>query len=131
MGNTQFNKKVKVVRTGNATEFMYLTPYFLENGTFHQTTMAHAPQQNSRVEWKHYHILNVAHALLFQANLLIRFWGKCVLNVGYLINCTTTAILHGKTPFEVLFNKVPSYSLIFSFGCLAYIHDNSVENVFF
>lgn len=69
-------------------------------------------------------ILNMAHALLFQAHILIRFWEECVLTVGYLINRTPSSVLKGKTLFEVLFHKISSYSHIQSFRCLAYVHDD-------
>ncbi|RDY05339.1 hypothetical protein CR513_10838, partial [Mucuna pruriens] len=90
---TQFNRKVKIVRSDNGTEL-----------------------RNGRVERKHRHILNVARALHFQANLPIEFWDECVLIVVYLINCTPSIIHKGKTPYEILFGQTPIYSYIWIFG---------------
>lgn len=61
---------------------MFNPPYFLGNRIFHETTTVHTLQQNDCIERKHHHILNVVRALLFQANLPIRFWGECVLTAG-------------------------------------------------
>ena len=119
----QFNRKVKIVRSDNGTEFRVLKGYFVEQGMIHQTSMVDTPQQNGRVERKHRHILNVARALRFQANLPIEFWGECVLTVGYLINRTPSIIHKGKSPYEILFGQTPTYSHIRTFGCLCYAHN--------
>lgn len=76
----------------------------------HQTTIMYTLQQNRRVERKHCHILNVAWALCFQAPLPPSFSGKRVKTAVYLINRTPSFILNGKTPFEILFSKIPSLS---------------------
>lgn len=72
----QFDKEVKIVRSENGTKFTCLTDYFAENGILHETSCVRTPEQNERVERKHRHILNVARALRFQANLPMEFWGE-------------------------------------------------------
>ena len=73
MVKRQFNKAMKIVKSDNGTEITCLDNYFDENGIIHQTTCIGMPQQNARVERKHRHILNVARAERFQANLPIEF----------------------------------------------------------
>jgi hypothetical protein len=71
MVERQYNRKVKIVRSDNGTEFTCMKSYFLEQGIIFQTSCTGTPQQNGRVERKHRHILNVARALRFQGNLPI------------------------------------------------------------
>jgi len=81
---------VKVVRSDYGKEFT-LGPtkkLYAYHGMSHQTNCVDALSQNGIVKRKHRHILNVAKALLFQASLHIKFWGKFVLKTAYLINRT-------------------------------------------
>lgn len=125
---TQFHKVAKNVKTDNGIEFICLKDYFVENGILNQTSIAGIPQQNGRVERKHHHILNVARALRFQANLPKQFWGESVLTVGYLINRTPSSILKGQSPYELLHGRPSQYSHIKNFGCLAFAHDHKLPN---
>ena len=70
---TQFNSKVKIIRTNNGSEF-FMHDFFALKGIIHQTTCVETPKQNGIVERKHQHLLNVTRALLFQANLPQCFW---------------------------------------------------------
>ncbi|KAK3005577.1 hypothetical protein RJ639_016411 [Escallonia herrerae] len=124
MVHTQFSKLFKIIRSDNSHEFdsQLMTQFYNDHSILHQTSMVDTPKQNGRVKRKHRHILEVARALRFQANLPIEFWGECVLTAAHLINRTPSAILKHKTPHELLFQKVPSYSYLRVFGCLCCAH---------
>lgn len=92
---TQFESRIKIIRSDKGPEFD-MTKIFSEKGILHQTSCVSTPQQNGVVEGKHSHLLNVACALLFQANLPKHFWGDAILIATYLINRTPTPVLNGK-----------------------------------
>lgn len=69
--SNQFKKIIKIVRTNNGTEFVNKSckDIFQERGIVHHRTCAYTPQQNSVVERKYKHLLQVARALMFESNL--------------------------------------------------------------
>ncbi|CAM8929156.1 unnamed protein product [Rhodiola kirilowii] len=121
---TQFEKKIKMLRSDNGGEFFgtKLTSFLSMRGCIHQSSCAYTPQQNGIVERKHRHILDVARALRIQANVPKTFWGDCVLTAAYILNRTPIPILDGKTPFEVIFGSVPPLDNLKVFGCLCYVN---------
>lgn len=122
MAEKQFNKSVRAIRSDNGSKFMVLSSYFRQHGIAHQTSCVDTPQQNGRVERTHQHILNVARALLFQANLPVMFWGESILTAAHFINRTPSPLLHGQTPYALLHGSAPSYDTLRTFGYLCYAH---------
>lgn len=117
MVNAQFDKKIKVFRSNKARELAF-TDLFHNEGVLHQFSSVDRPPQNSVVERKHQHLLNVARALFFQSQVPISLWTECILTATFLINRTPSPFLHNKTSYELLYQK-PVDSLRV-FGCLAF-----------
>jgi len=70
----QFKTNIKRFRSDHAKELAF-SDFFSKKGVLHQFSCVERPQQNSVVERKHLHILNIAHALMFQSNVPLKFWG--------------------------------------------------------
>ena len=120
MVKTQFQKKVKIIRTDNGLEFNMLQ-FFNTEGIIHQTSCIETPEQNGLVERKHQHILNVTRTLLFQSNLPQNFWNYVVQYVVTLINCLPIPFLKNSSPFEILHDHSFNMNQLHVFGCLCYV----------
>lgn len=118
----QFCVKIKEIHSDNGTEFVnHKMKSFLENnGILHQTSCIHTPQQNSVVERKHRHILNLSRSLLFQSGLSLKYWGEAVLTSVFLINRISSSILSGKSPFELVYECLPKLEFLRILGCLCF-----------
>lgn len=89
---TRYGVKVKQVRSDNAKELRF-DQFYQEKGITTYHSCPETPEQNSVVERKHQHILNVARSLLFQSHVPLSLWGDCVLTVVFLINRTPSKLL--------------------------------------
>jgi len=78
------------------------------------------PQQNSIVERKHQHILNVTRSLLFQSNFPVVFWSYVVTYATNLINKIPTDVLEMQTPYDLLYKEQPNLQNLMVFGYLCF-----------
>ncbi|GKB56706.1 retrovirus-related pol polyprotein from transposon TNT 1-94 [Tanacetum coccineum] len=93
-------------KTDNGTEFVNQTlrEYYEKVGISHETSVARSPQQNGVVERQ-----AVATACYTQKFSIVR-------------------LRHGKTPYELLHDKLPDLSFFYVFGALCYPTNDS-ENL--
>uniref|UniRef100_A0A2N9FQ69 Integrase catalytic domain-containing protein n=1 Tax=Fagus sylvatica TaxID=28930 RepID=A0A2N9FQ69_FAGSY len=99
MIQTQFHTMLKQIRSDNGPEF-HLPEFYASKGIIHQHSCVETPQQNSVVERKHQHILNVARALCFQSHLPITYWGHCIQTAVFGCLCFASTLSGHRTKFD-------------------------------
>lgn len=111
--HNHFNKKVKTIRSDNALEFTTAEchSFFSDLCIVYRTPCVQRPQQNSRVERKHRHILEIARCLRFHASMPLKFWGDCVMTAVHIMNKLPTVVLSNKTPHECYTKLHPSMTI--------------------
>ena len=57
---------------------------------------------------------------MFQYEIPNNFWSYAIKHVVFLINRVPSPVIKNKTPFELLFNQKPDFSIIKVFGSLCY-----------
>lgn len=119
MVETQYKAKVCSVRSDNVQELKF-TELYLAKGIKAYHSCPETPEQNSVVERKHQHLLNVARSLMFQSGIPLEYWGDCVLTVVFFINRLPSLVLGNKSPYEKLMSRPPDYHSLKTFGCLCY-----------
>ncbi|KAG8503053.1 hypothetical protein CXB51_000809 [Gossypium anomalum] len=64
---------------------------------------------NGVAERKHRHIVETGFTLLAQANLPMKYWGYAFCSAIHLINRLPTPVLKGRSPYQSLFAREPTY----------------------
>lgn len=86
---------IQNLRSDNAKEYF-------SNGIIHQSSCIATPKQNSVVERKNCHLLEVAGALMFEMNVPKSFWADVVHTAVVLINRLPSSVLQGQIPYSVI-----------------------------
>ncbi|RVW75978.1 Retrovirus-related Pol polyprotein from transposon RE1 [Vitis vinifera] len=108
MIETQYNAKVRVLRSDNGGEYQSfdLQKYLEGHGIIHQTTCSNTPQQNGVAEQKNRHLLEVVRASLIAAKTPISYWGEAITSAAYLINRIPSSSINFQTPLQALTNVI-------------------------
>ena len=114
MIQTQFSCTIKIFRSDNAQEYNNKSFLFVldTNDTLPHRSYPYTSQQNGRAEHKLRHILDIVRTLLIFSLVLERIWGEADLTVVYTINHLPSPTTHNKSPFELLYDKLPDYSFL-------------------
>nr|GEW62538.1 integrase, catalytic core [Tanacetum cinerariifolium] len=118
------------IRTDNGTEFVNQTlrEYYEEVGISHETSVARSPQQNVVIKRRNRTLIKVARTMLIYAQAPLFLWAEAVATACYTHNRSIIQLHHGKTPYELLHNKLPDLSFFYVFGALCYPTNDS-ENL--
>nr|GEV35249.1 hypothetical protein [Tanacetum cinerariifolium] len=121
---------VRRIRTDNGTKFFNQTlrEYYKQAGISHETSVARSPQQNSVVERRNHTLIEVAHTMLIYVQALLCLWSETVATACYTQNRSIVRLRHGKTPYELLHDKLDDLSFLYVFGALCYPTNDS-ENL--
>nr|GEZ01297.1 retrovirus-related Pol polyprotein from transposon TNT 1-94 [Tanacetum cinerariifolium] len=111
-----------------APDFIIKFLKMIQVGISHETSVARSPQQNGVVKRRNRTLIEVAHTMLIYAQALLFLWTKVVVTACYTQNRSIIRLRHGKTPYELLHNKLPNLSFLHVFGALCYPTNDS-ENL--
>nr|GEU93025.1 hypothetical protein [Tanacetum cinerariifolium] len=121
---------VRRIRTDNGTEFVNLTlhEYYEQVGISYETSVARSLHQNGVVERRNHTLIKAARTMLIYAQASLFLWAEAVATACYTQNRSTVRLRHGKTPYELLHDKIPDLSFLYVFGALCYPTNDS-ENL--
>ncbi|GJS92268.1 retrovirus-related pol polyprotein from transposon TNT 1-94 [Tanacetum coccineum] len=131
---------VKCLRTDNETEFVNQTlrEYYEKIGISYETSVDLCKSSINQtlheyygvVERRNHTLIKAAHTMLIYAKALLFLWSEAVATACYTQNRSITRLRHGKTPYELLHDKLPDLSFFHVFGALCYPMKDS-ENLDF
>ncbi|GKA58557.1 retrovirus-related pol polyprotein from transposon TNT 1-94 [Tanacetum coccineum] len=121
---------VQQIRTDNGTEFVNQTlrEYYEKVGISYETSVARSSQQNGVVERRNRTLIEAARTMLIYAKASLFLWTEAVATACYTQNRSIIRLRHGKTPYELLHDKLPDLSFLHVFGALCYPTNDS-ENL--
>nr|GFB72644.1 retrovirus-related Pol polyprotein from transposon TNT 1-94 [Tanacetum cinerariifolium] len=94
----------------------------------HETSVARSPQQNGVVKRRNRMLIEATLTMLIYARAPLFLWAEAVATACFTQNRSIICLRHGKTPYELLHNKLHDLSYFHVFGALCYPTNDS-ENL--
>ena len=120
MAELQFNYNIKSLQTDWGGEFRPLAPFLSSCGIQHRLICTYTHHQNGVVEREHRHVVELGLTLLHHVSLPLKFWDFAFCTAIYLINRLPTASLDFSVRYHMLFQKLPEYTFLKTFGCACF-----------
>ncbi|KAJ9536611.1 hypothetical protein OSB04_un000212 [Centaurea solstitialis] len=123
----QLNLPVQTVRTDNGTEFknIILKTFYNTFGITQTFSAARTPEQNGVVERRNRTLVEAARSMLAESQLPQYLWAEAVNTACYTQNRSIIHRRFGKTPYHILFGRVPSVGHFKVFGCKCFVLNES------
>ncbi|KAJ9536426.1 LOW QUALITY PROTEIN: hypothetical protein OSB04_un000384 [Centaurea solstitialis] len=123
----QLNLPVQTVRTDNGTEFknIILKTFYNTFGITQTFSAARTPEQNGVVERRNRTLVEAARSMLAESQLPQYLWAEAVNTACYTQNRSIIHRRFGKTPYHILFGRVPSVRHFKVFGCKCFVLNES------
>nr|GFC87466.1 retrovirus-related Pol polyprotein from transposon TNT 1-94 [Tanacetum cinerariifolium] len=96
-----------------------------EVGISYETSVARSLQQNGVVERRNRTLIEATRTMLIYGQAPLFLWAEAVATACFTQNCSIIRLRHGKTPYELLHNKLPDLSFFHVFGALYYPTNDS------
>src|SRR5260221_2237072 len=96
--------------------------FLRDNGIHSRNSVPHVHQQNGRAERFNRTLMDKAQAMRLDTCLPPSWWEFVVNTATHLYNHTPVRRLNWRTPYELVYNEVPSIGHLHVFGCGAYVH---------
>ncbi|KAJ9542485.1 hypothetical protein OSB04_028991 [Centaurea solstitialis] len=125
----QLKLPVQIVRSDNGTEFknQVLKGFYNSLGITQTFSAARTPEQNGVVERRNRTLVEAARSMLAQSQLPQYLWAEAVNTACYTQNRSIIHRRFGKTPYHVLFDRIPNIDYFKVFGCPCFVL-NETEN---
>nr|GEX91222.1 hypothetical protein [Tanacetum cinerariifolium] len=81
----------------------------------HETSIARSPWQNGVIERRNRTLIESARTMLIYAKAPLFLWAEAVATACYTQNRSIIRLRHGKTPYELLHDKLPDLSFFHQF----------------
>ena len=104
-----------------------MTVFCSQNWITHLFTTPYTSAHNGHAERLHCTLHEKARMMRIACNAPLSMWDEFCATAAFLINLSTSSSLHGRTPYECWFNRLPSLSHLRKNGCRAYalIHSHN------
>ncbi|GJU48329.1 putative ribonuclease H-like domain-containing protein [Tanacetum coccineum] len=114
-------------KTDNGTEFVNKTlcEYYEKVGISYETSVARSPQQNGVVERRNRTLIEAVCTMLIYVKAPLFLWTEAVSTTCYTQNFSIIHLRYGKTPYELLHDKLLDLSFFHVFGALCYPTNDS------